>query len=171
MGMMDELILRLSRPGDGAAMSEIQVTAIRELGLTHYSQAEVDAWSGREDGRLSPERMEQRLAECFGVVAEVGGAPVAFGLLADGGEVGALYVRPAYARQGIGSAVLGELQSEARRQGLRQVWTTAALCAEDFYASAGFTAQERCRHRFRGGTEIECVRMIRTLDDETPPDA
>ena len=162
--MNHEVTLRRTREGDGAALWEIQITAIRELGKSHYTQAEVDAWSGYHDGSLSAERLEKSIPGCFGIVAEVGSCIVAFGTLDDNGEVGAVYVRPEYARQGIGSAVLDKLLSEARRRGLAQVRAIASLTGEAFYAKAGFEVQERCEHEFPSGAAIDCVWMVKRLD-------
>ena len=164
--MNHEATLRRTREGDGAALCEIQIAAIRELGKSHYTQAEVDAWSGYHDGSLSPEKLEKGIPGRFGIVAEVGSYVVAFGTLDENGDVRAVYVRPAYARQGIGSAVLDELLSKARRRGLVQVRTKASLSGEAFYAKAGFKVQERCKHRFRDSAEIDSVWMVKKLDSK-----
>ena len=124
----------------------------------------MDAWSGYHDGSLSPERLEKGIPECFGIIAEVDSYIVAFGTLDDNGDVGAVYVRPQYARQGIGSAVLEALLSEARQRGLAQVRTKTSLSGEAFYAKAGFKVQERCKHRFRSGAEIDSVWMVKKLE-------
>jgi len=162
---MDHTVtLRRARAGDGAAICEIQIAAIRELGRSHYTQAEVDAWSGVHDGSLSPERSEGAVLESFTIVAEASGSIIAFGTLDDNGEVGAVYVRPEWTRQCIGSAVLSELLSEAGRRGLAHVCTKASLSGEAFYAQAGFEAQERRRHRFRSGEKIDYIWMVKQLE-------
>lgn len=142
-------------------MCEIHGSAIRELGTSHYSQAEVDAWaSGR-----TPERYEKHIAQRHVVVAEHRSEPVGFGTLdCSTGEIRQLYVSPEYARKGVGRRILTELLVEARRRGLREVHCQSSLNAEAFYADSGFRAGQKCEHRFRDGGEIDCIYMERTLE-------
>ena len=159
--MTVRITIRKATQQDCEALCQIHVSAIRELGTSHYSQAEVDAWSS---GR-SPKRYEKHIAERHVIVAQHGSKPVGFGTLdCTTGEILQLYVRPEYARKGIGRRILGELLGEARRQGLREVCCLSSLNAEAFYASCGFHAGEKCKHRFRDGGEIDCVAMKRSLD-------
>jgi N-acetylglutamate synthase-like GNAT family acetyltransferase len=163
IGRTMEITIRKATRQDCEALCEIHVSAIRGLGKSHYSGAELDAWSS---GRV-PERYEKHIAERHVIVAEHGSKPVGFGTLdLTTGEVLQLYVRPEYGRKGIGRRILRELLDEARRQGLREVHCLSSLNAEAFYASSGFHAGGKCKHRFRDGGEIHCVRMKRMLDQD-----
>jgi putative acetyltransferase len=154
------ITIRMATQQDREALCNIQRSAILTLGRSHYSEAELEAWSSG----LTPERYEKMIADHHVVIAERGSQVVAFGRLESSGEVGAVYVRPGCERQGIGNAVLAELLSEARQSGLRAVYCKSSLCAEAFYSHAGFQSAEKCKHQFRDGREIECVPMTMTLD-------
>ena len=158
--MNEDITLRTATQQDRHALCEIQRSAIITLGRSHYSEAEVEAWSSG----LTPERYEKMIADDLVVVVDRGSQQIALGRLESNGEVGAVYVRPGFERQGIGTAVLAELLSEAKRSGLQAVHCKSSLCAEAFYAHAGFQPGERCKHLFRTGREIECVPMTKTLD-------
>ncbi len=146
---------------DCNALCEIHVSAIRELGKTHYSQAEVDAWSR---GR-TPERYEKHIRERQVVVAQHRSIPVGFGTLdLTTGAVMQLYVKAEYARKRIGSQILEELLSIARAAGLREVHCISSLNAEAFYTKAGFQSGQKCKHRFRDGGEIDCIAMRKLLE-------
>jgi putative acetyltransferase len=161
--MTVEIKIRKATRQDCEALCQIHVSAIRELGTSHYSQAEVDAWSS---GR-TPERYEEHIAERHVIVAQYGSKPVGFGTLdCTTGEILQLYVRPEYARKGIGRRILRELLGEAGRQGLREAYCLSSLNAEAFYASCGFQAGQKRKHRLRDGGEIDCIPMRRLLDQD-----
>ena len=153
--------IRRATQQDCDALCEIQVSAIRELGGTHYSEAELAAWSR---GR-TPDRYERPIAEQYVIVAAQSCQIVGYGVLdTPNGKVGAIYVRPDFARQGVGTAILRELLREAKRNGLCQVCCESSLCAERFHAKAGFEAGRKCGRRFRSGEEIDCIPMTKSLD-------
>jgi putative acetyltransferase len=153
--------IRKATPQDCEVLSEIHISAIRELGKTHYSEAEVDAWSRGK----TPERHEKHIRERQVVVAQHRSIAVGFGTLdLTTGEVVHLYVRPENARKGIGTQILEELLGMARAVGLRELHCISTLNAESFYANSGFQSGQKCKHRFRDGGEIDCVAMKRVLE-------
>jgi putative acetyltransferase len=153
--------VRRATQQDCDSLSEIQVSAIRGLGRSHYSDTEIDTWSRG----IGPEHHKKAIAERCVIVAERDSKAVGFGTLdAATGSIAALYVLPEFARQGIGTAILEELIREARRCGLTRIHCESSLCAEAFYVSAGFEAGPRRMHRFRSGEEIGCVPVARKLD-------
>lgn len=160
--MMDlPITIRRATRADRESLCDIQASSIRGLGRSHYSEEELDAWSGG----LSPERYERPITEQHVIVAEHESEAVAFGILDfRAEEVVAVYVRPEYARQGVGSRILVELLSEARRRGLRRIHCESSLNAAKFYQSAGFSTGEMCKHKFPDGTELACVPMTMSLD-------
>ncbi len=158
--MNEDIRLRRATQQDREALCEVQRLAILTLGRSHYSEAAVEAWASG----LTPEGFEKAIAEDYVVVAERGARVVGFGRLGSSGEIGAVYVRPEFARRGIGGAILGELISEARRRWLREVHCESSLRAEGFNAQAGFESGERCKHRFRDGREIDCIPMKKAID-------
>ena len=156
-----EIKIRKATLEDCEALCEIHVSAIRELGKTHYSPAEVDAWSR---GR-TPARYEKHIRERTVIVALHRSIPVGFGTLDDTtGELFQLYVRPEYARKGIGTQILQELLGIARAAGLSEVHCRSSLNAQAFYAHAGFQPGQKCKHRFRDGGEVDCIPMKKILE-------
>ena len=156
-----EIKIRKATLQDCKALCEIHISAIRELGKTHYSEAEVDAWSRAR----TPERYEKHIRERQVVVAQHRSLPVGFGTLdLVTGQVVQLYVRPEYARKGIGTQILEALLGMARAAGLREVHCISSLNAEAFYANAGFQSGQKCKHRFRDGGEVDCIPMKKNLE-------
>lgn len=154
------ITLRRATLEDCEALCEIHISSIRELGRSHYSEAEVDAWA---KGR-TPARYGWLISEKHVVVAEHGSTPVGFGTLdVPTGEILQLYVRPDYARQGIGSLILNELVRVVRAAGGRVVHCLASLNARQFYISAGFGPGPVRRLRLRSGGEVDAILMKKHL--------
>ncbi|MCT9095438.1 GNAT family N-acetyltransferase [Haloarchaeobius sp. HME9146] len=120
---------------DMPAVASLHAASARELGRTHYDDRQVLAWAGRKDPEKYP---YDEPGEHF-VVAELDGEVVGFGHLAvDDGEVRAVYVKPAAARRGVGSALLAHLEGTARDAGLDGCYLWASLNAVPFYRQAGW---------------------------------
>jgi N-acetylglutamate synthase-like GNAT family acetyltransferase len=152
--------IRKAIPQDCEVLSEIHISAIQELGKTHYTKAEVDAWSSGK----TPERHEKHIRERQVIVAQYGSIPVGFGTLdSTTGEVVHLFVKPEYARKRVGTQILEELLGMASAAGFSEVHCKSSLNAQAFYTNSGFKSGKNCKHRFRDGGEIDCISMKRLL--------
>jgi putative acetyltransferase len=155
-----DITIRKATLQDCEALCDIHVSSIRGLGRSHYSEAEVEAWAR---GR-TPARYEQHIAERQVILAQDRSTPVGFGTLdLATGKLVQLYVRPEYARQGIGSLILDELLRLARAAGLGELHCLSSLNARDFYLAAGFQPGQKCKNRFRDGSEVDCILMKKSL--------
>ncbi|MGD9002586.1 MAG: GNAT family N-acetyltransferase [Anaerolineae bacterium] len=156
-----EITIRKATQEDCEALGEIHVSSIRGLGRSHYSDAEVEAWSRRR----TPARYEEHISRRHVIVAEHGSLPVGFGTLdLAAEEITQLYVRPRYAGKGIGGLILDELLRVAREAGVREIHLKSSLNARDFYVKAGFQPGRTCKHRFRDGGEVDCIPMRKRLE-------
>ena len=155
-----EIKIRKATYQDCKALCEIHVSAIRELGKSHYSEEEIDIWSR---GR-TPDRYEKQISERDVIIAENRSIPVGFGTLdLARGELVQLYVHPNYARKGAGTLLLEELMNMAREAGFGEIHCFSSLNAENFYINAGFLSGKKGKHQLNGG-EIECVPMRRFIE-------
>ena len=144
-------------------MCQIHVSSIRGLCKSHYSDAEIDAWSG---GR-TPDLYVRNIAENHVVVAQNTTEVVGFGTLDHKtGDIKQVYVRSDCAGKGIGSRILSDLLSEARRCSLNEVHCVSSLNAEGFYVRSGFHPGQKRKIRLRNGVEIDCIPMSRIVDQD-----
>lgn len=79
------------------------------------------------------------------------------------GEVRAVYVHPDFARRGVGSALLAELERRARDRGFETLVLTASLNAVPFYERRGYAAVTTVTHEFGGEVPGDAVVMRRSL--------
>ncbi len=130
------------------------------FGPEAYSREEVEAWaSGKEpDGYpIDEDGSYLVVAEREGTVAGIGHLAV------EDAEVRAVYVDPDHARQGVGTALLEELESEARGRELEELSLVASLNAVGFYDRLGWERAESATHETSTGTELDCVTMERSF--------
>jgi GNAT superfamily N-acetyltransferase len=144
------------------------------------------AWIGADDPRMAEvhglrheslfapfglprdDRWDDEGADRRHLVALLDGAVVGYASLLLGeaergsGHVRQVSVRPGEQRSGIGSALMGEVEAEASRLGLRTLWLNARTTAEPFYRSLGWTTVSDVFPS--GRTRVPHVRMEKPLD-------
>jgi len=95
---LPKLSLRPYLAADLSLLSEIRFVAIEELTVDDYDEAQRRAWASAVDDD------EECLEKGLTLVALIGGGPVGFISLQNGGLIDQLYVHPAVARTGVASA-------------------------------------------------------------------
>ncbi|HVI94631.1 MAG TPA: GNAT family N-acetyltransferase [Anaeromyxobacter sp.] len=145
------LTLRLARPTDAAAVARVMRAAIRALAATHYSPAQLAAWS-------SLPALYHRWAMTVGgeryVVAEQAGRVVGYAATRRA-ELTALFVAPRASRSGVGAALLARVEREAIARRVTALRTDAARSAWAFYAAQGFRLGRAFRVPLPGGGALE----------------
>ncbi len=147
---------------------KIHRRAIHEIAAADYPIEVLSAWGSP----LKDEDMPRMRAEFDAklehghivIVAEVEGCLAGFGeVVPERNELLALYVNPDFERQGVGSAILGELERVAREKNLPYLQMDASLTATPFYGIHGFRALGRGVHILRNGTHMDCVKMRKDM--------
>jgi putative acetyltransferase len=158
------------RPEDARASLEVHHAAVRGIAATDYPPAVIEGWAPLP---IVDEAVEQFLRNPDGevrLVAETDGEIVGMGAIVPArGELRACYVAPAAAREGVGSALVRELERIAREHGLRRLKLDASVTAEPFYKALGYKARRRGEHILRSGRRMACVRMRKHLDAHGRP--
>jgi GNAT superfamily N-acetyltransferase len=83
----------------------------------------------------------------------------------DAARIRAFFVRPDWARRGLGRALLERCEAEARAQGFRAVELVATLPGRRLYQAFGYEDGEPFQHRLEEGLAIEFVPMRKVLAD------
>ena len=79
------------------------------------------------------------------------------------GEVRAVYVHPAFARQGVGRALYADLERWARARGVDSLGLWASLNAAGFYERQGFERVAEHDHEFASEVAATVVEMRKSL--------
>lgn len=171
--------IRAAEPSDAEAVRRVHRASIEGLGPAAYDPEQVEAWaSGCESADYAATIADE---DAYVAVAERGGAVVGFSSLsldpssddeptASAGvdaEVTAVYVHPSVAREGIGTALLADLERTARERDRRRLRLSSSLVAVPFYERHGYERIEARTHEFSGhcstGVEGGVVEMRKEL--------
>ncbi len=178
------MTVRDAREADAEAIFGVHRASIEGLGPEAYDEAQVAAWGaggGPDDYDLDVADSRFVVAEAgdvaeSGTVGEGGTVTGDEGVVGFGevvlrppdylrepaeGEVRAVYVHPAAARQGVGSAILAALERRARERDVGSLGLWASLNAVPFYEAHGYERVAERTHEFSGGVEGTVVEMRR----------
>lgn len=159
------MTIREATTGDVSAVLAVHLASIEQLGPAAYTAEQVTAWAHDRD----PEAYPIGADHTHFVVAEREGTVVGFGWLeTDPGdyldvsvdrEIIAVYVHPLVARDGVGSALLAELERKAREENATALGLWSSLNAVEFYAYHGYEQVTEHVHEFDDGVEGAVIEM------------
>lgn len=119
-------MIRTAAIDDLAGIARAHTASIQVLCASFYSADQIEAWTTP----LVPAIYASALEDETVVVADVGGEIAGFGILDPArGEVHAVYVHPAYAGLGVGSALLARMESIARKNGVDRLSCHRLACS------------------------------------------
>ncbi len=161
-----EIIVREYEANDAAGTREVFYAAVRRTALSHYTQAQVEAWAPDE---IDLDHWGRRRAAAWTVVAVGGDELVGFADLTDAGEMDMLYVHPDHSRRGIASALVAGVVREAGLRGLRQVDVHASRVLQPLLERLGFAVDEDCPGNRIGDQVLPNAAMhLDISSDQTP---
>lgn len=101
-----------------------------------------DGWAGRRDELLDPKT--------------------------DPAKIRAFYVHPAWARRGVGSAILAACEDAARAAGFTRCEMGATLTGVPLYRARGYAEMERVNETLPSGIQFALVRMEKNIAAKDP---
>lgn len=176
-----KLPLRNATLADVAAIERLIAVSARELGLQHYSAAQIEAallgaWGvdselirdgtyfvGEGDGELVMCGGWSRRATTFGGDAYEQRESRLLDPRSEAARIRAFFVHPQWARRGLASQLLAHCEATAKHAGFTRAELVATLPGEPFYARHGYVAVERRNYALPGDQQIEFVPMRRVL--------
>ena len=153
----------------------------RGLSRSDYSDAQIEAALGTafgvdseliRDGTYFVAEAGAELVACggwsrrmtlFGGDRQAGRASQLLDPARDAARIRAFFVRPDWARRGIGRALLMRCEAEAAAEGFRAAELMATLPGRRLYAALGYVAGTPIEHTLPGGVPISFVPMRKEL--------
>jgi GNAT superfamily N-acetyltransferase len=176
-----EVSLRPARLDDLPVLVELIAESARGLCRGDYTAAQIEAAIGLawgvdtqlvRDGTYYVAEAAGQVVGCggwsyratlFGADAESGRRPGTLDPQTDAARIRAFFVRPYWARRGIGAALLRRCEAETRAHGFRAAELMATLPGTRLYAAFGYAGEERVRYPLPGDLTIDFVPMRRDL--------
>jgi putative acetyltransferase len=158
--------LRPYLAADLPLLSEIRCAAVEELTVEDYDEAQRRAWASATD---DDEEFAQSLEKGLTLVALIGGGPVGFIALQEGGLIDQLFVHPAVARTGVASALCEAIEKLAAARGVPMLVTDASDTAKPLFEARGYQAMHRNTIEIEG-EYLGNTRMTKALAPKAAPD-
>lgn len=177
MSQSPELMLRRATLDDLRVIEEVIIESVRGLARSDYTDAQIEAALGTawavdtdviRDGTYVVVQAADQIVTCggwswratlFGGNDQDGRRPEALDPQCDSARIRAFFVRPNWARRGIGRMLLLRCEAEARARGFRSAELMATLPGQRLYSALGYVGGEPVDHPLRNGLTIRFVPM------------
>jgi putative acetyltransferase len=150
--------LRDFRAGDEPYLRRVFESAIHEVAIRDYSQAEVDAWAPRQ---FDPSQWARRVQGIAPFVVERDGEIVAYADVQPNGYIDHFFVAADANGLGIGRRLMERIHDRARELRLAELTSEVSRTAQPFYMHFGFEIVDRHVKEVRGvGIEYAAMRKL-----------
>jgi len=170
------LTVRRAGPEDVPDLRALMHRAIRDLQAPFLTPAQIEAsfevmgldTQLIEDGTYFAVRLDASLAGCggwsrratlFGGDHSSGRSARLLDPAQEPARVRAMYVEPAFARRGVGRAILEAAEAAARAEGFSRLELAATLSGEPLYRAYGFETIEPFDANTSNGVAVPLIRM------------
>ncbi len=173
--------IRLAREEDIPALEILIPLSVRTLQAAFYSAAQMEAAIGPvfgvdrqliRDGTYFVAEASGEIVACggwsrrravFGGDCGRTGEDEALNPKSDPARIRAFFVHPAWARRGIGRAILSECEAAIRAAGFRSIVMVATIAGEPLYTACGYHVAERYEVPLRESLMLPVVRMSKEI--------
>ena len=132
--------IRRYRKNDLNKLAEIYQTSIKFLGISYYTQQQVEAWANYFN---DSDKFEDWLMESSNFVAvDKADICIGFGGFEMHGRISSLFVSPQAMRKGVGSALLEHILKKAASEGINELTTQTSEFSKPLFEKYGFGVKE-----------------------------
>lgn len=141
------LSIRLSKPSDLTEMQRLFVETISAICKEDYTQEQIKAWTSSIE---NTQRWIEKLNSQYFLIAEQGNAIVGYASLENNDYLDFLYVHKDYQRQGIADRLYSEIEKEAIKRKVIDLYSDVSKTAKPFFEKKGFKTLEIQTNIMRG---------------------
>ena len=173
--------LRIAREADVPAIEKLIALSVRGLQADYYSASQMEAALGSvfgvdrqliRDGTYYVVEQQGELIGCggwskrktlFGSDHQTNRDDTEINPESDPARIRAFFIHPAWARRGIGRAILDECERAIRVAKFKSIELAATLPGVPFYAACGYVAGQRSDVPLPNNLSLQIVRMTKTF--------
>ncbi len=154
--------IRKFQASDISQIVQLFYGTVHSVNKKDYTQEQLDAWASKEDEELRLASWRESMSNNIAFVALIEGIIVGFSDMTRKGHLDRLYVHKDFQGQGIASALVNTLESEASKLGLTELDTDASITAKPFFEHRGYqVVKSQCIER--KGIQLVNFKMIKPL--------
>jgi len=154
--------IRKFQASDISQIVQLFYETVHSVNKKDYTQEQLDAWASKEDEELRLASWRESMSNNIAFVALIEGIIVGFSDMTRKGHLDRLYVHKDFQGQGIASALVNELESEASSLRLTELDTNASITAKPFFEHRGYqVVKSQCVER--KGIQLVNFKMIKPL--------
>ncbi|WP_144378052.1 GNAT family N-acetyltransferase [Mesorhizobium amorphae] len=158
------VVVRPVRPEDARGALEVHHAAVRITAASDYPAEVVENWAQMPITEKAVAGFNANPEGELRFVADLHGKIVGFAaIVARKDELRACYVAPSVARQGVGRALVKQIEQAARERGLKELHLHSSVTAHAFYTAMGYETLGSGEHVLGSGLGMRCVFMRKTL--------
>lgn len=135
---------------------------VHSINKQDYSKEQLDAWAPKDEEIIKLKTWKESLGLNITYIAEIEGKIVGFSDMNQEGYLDRIYTHKDHQRQGIATALVNILESEARKLGLIEMGTEASITAKPFFEHHGYRISES-QIVERRGVRLVNYKMIKQL--------
>jgi len=151
--------IRKARVEEAQAIIDLHADTVRRVNSRDYTPEQIDAWLGKRKVEITEAMIRDGQ---YYVCVSADGDLLGVGNI-KGNRLFGLYVSAGHQGEGVGSALLGQMEADALRSGVAEIETESTLTAEGFYKSHGYQEVERKTLSIVNGQTLEVVGIKKTL--------
>ena len=140
-------MVRPYKDDDLESVAALFTETVHLVSINDYSSEQIAAWAPQLPDLI---RWRERLAGLTLWVADSSSRLIGFCGLGADGHVDLLYTDHRFQRQGVARSLYQQVETEARRRGVRRLFTEASITARPFFESMGFGTIREQIVEFRG---------------------
>jgi GNAT superfamily N-acetyltransferase len=151
--------IRTYESGDAQELMQLFYDTVHEVNIRDYTPEQVNAWA---PANMSIEAWSKGFENRFVYVVEEKGTIAGFGELEANGHIARFFCHKDFQRQGVGSAILNQIELKAKSLGLHRLFTEASITAKPFFERKGFVVL--CREEVgRRGQRLPRFQMEKAI--------
>jgi putative acetyltransferase len=146
--MNNNITTRSYNEADAPFLAAIYYHTIHNINAKDYSAAQLDAWA--PNSSLATEDWIRKWLRLPPIIAVINNIIVGFAEFEDNGHIDCFYCHDEYQGCGVGSALMREIESRAKKNKIDKIFAEVSITARPFFEAKGFVVKKEQSVLIRG---------------------
>ncbi|WP_404455220.1 GNAT family N-acetyltransferase [Oceanobacillus kapialis] len=154
--------IRAFQSSDINQMVSLFYETVHAVNARDYTTEQLNAWAPKEEMDAKLKRWNDSFGRNIAYIAEIQREIVGFGDMTHKGYLDRLFTHKDFQGQGIATALMNRLESEAKLIGIKEIETEASITAKAFFEQRGYQIIEPQTVELKGITLVNfnmCKRL------------